>query len=158
LLVLLVFGAVGTNSALASSVLVDPPAVPHLPLNAGGLAVLAIASVLFLVAGIWTVFVAGIWTTRTRHERERERQREYALDLAINNISQGLCLFDAHAKIVLCNRSYINMYGLSPEVVKPGCTLQELLRGKRWDCSPRSPSNTPATYLTVLLRGKLRHG
>ncbi|MGB8485995.1 MAG: hypothetical protein WCD67_06990, partial [Xanthobacteraceae bacterium] len=70
-----------------SSVLVNPPAVPHLPLNAGGLAVLAIAIVLFLVAGIWTVFVAGIWTTRTRHERERERQREYALDLAINNIS-----------------------------------------------------------------------
>ena len=111
--------------------LVDPPAVPHLPFNAGGLAVLAIAIVLLLVAGIWTVFVAGIWTTRTRHERERERQREYALDLAINNISQGLCLFDAHAKIVLCNRSYINMYGLSPEVVKPGCTLQELLRHRQ---------------------------
>jgi diguanylate cyclase (GGDEF)-like protein/PAS domain S-box-containing protein len=111
--------------------LVNPPVAPHLPFNAGGLAVLAIAVVLFLIAGIWTVFVAGLWTTRARRERERERQREFALDLAVNNISQGLCLFDAHAKIVLCNRSYINMYGLSPDVVKPGCTLQELLRHRK---------------------------
>src|SRR5262249_39076019 len=55
-------------------------------------------------------------------------QREMQLDLALNTISQGLCMYDAQAKIVFCNRSFIDMYGLSPEVVKPGCSLLELLR------------------------------
>ena len=124
---LLMLGGVGVNSALAAGIAVDPSAAPHLSFNAGELAVLAIAVVLFLVAVIWTVFVAGVWAARTR----RQRQREFALDLAMNNISQGLCMFDADAKIVLCNRSCINMYGLSPAVVKPGCTLLELLRHRQ---------------------------
>jgi PAS domain-containing protein len=119
-------GGVGVNSALAAGIAVDPSAAPHLSFNAGELAVLAIAVVLFLV-----VFVAGVSAARTRRQRERERQREFALDLAMNNISQGLCLFDADARIVLCNRPYINMYGLSRAVVKPGCTLLELLRHRR---------------------------
>ncbi len=59
------------------------------------------------------------------------RQREMQLDLALNSISQGLCMFDAQAKIVFCNRAFIDMYGLSPEVAKPGCTLLELLRHRR---------------------------
>ena len=102
---LLMLGGVGVNSALAAGIAVDPSAALHLSFNAGELAVLAIAVVLFLVAVIWTVFVAGVWAARTRRQRERERQREFALDLAMNNISQGLCMFDADAKIVLCNRS-----------------------------------------------------
>ena len=54
-------------------------------------------------------------------------EREQELDAAINNMSQGLIMFDASARMVVCNQRYIEMYGLSPEVVKSGCTLQELL-------------------------------
>jgi PAS domain S-box-containing protein len=53
-----------------------------------------------------------------------EKQR---LDLALNNMTQGLLLFDRDTRIVICNQRYIEMYGLSPEVVKPGCTLRELI-------------------------------
>jgi diguanylate cyclase (GGDEF)-like protein/PAS domain S-box-containing protein len=60
--------------------------------------------------------------------RKRATARERQLEIAIENISQGICMFDAEGKIVLCNRRYIDMYGLSPEVVKPGCSLMELLR------------------------------
>ena len=44
-------------------------------------------------------------------------------DAALNNMSQGLLLFDSSKRIVVVNRKYIEMYGLSPEVVKPGCHL-----------------------------------
>jgi diguanylate cyclase (GGDEF)-like protein/PAS domain S-box-containing protein len=53
--------------------------------------------------------------------------RERQLEIAIENISQGVCMLDAEGKVVLCNRRYIEMYNLSPEVVKPGCSLEELL-------------------------------
>ena len=36
-------------------------------------------------------------------------------------------MFDAQERIVVCNDRYIEMYGLSREIVKPGCSLRELL-------------------------------
>jgi diguanylate cyclase (GGDEF)-like protein/PAS domain S-box-containing protein len=54
-----------------------------------------------------------------------EKQR---LDAALNNMSQGLIMFDAADRIVVCNDLYIEMYGLSREIVKPGCSFVELLR------------------------------
>jgi methyl-accepting chemotaxis protein len=49
------------------------------------------------------------------------------LNDALNYMTQGLCMFDAGSRIVVCNRQYLRMYGLSPDVVKPGCTLRGLL-------------------------------
>ena len=39
-----------------------------------------------------------------------EKQR---LDTAINNMTQGLLLFDSSQRLVVCNQRYIEMYGLS---------------------------------------------
>ena len=49
------------------------------------------------------------------------------LHTVINNMSQGVLLFDSELKLVICNQRYIEMYGLSQEIVKPGCTLRDLL-------------------------------
>src|SRR5215831_6361448 len=49
------------------------------------------------------------------------------LDTALNNMSQGLCMFDSEGRLVLCNERYIQMYRLSHDAVKPGCTIRELL-------------------------------
>ena len=49
------------------------------------------------------------------------------VDAALNNMSQGLAMFDSANRLVVCNRRYIEMYGLSQEIVRPGCTLRELL-------------------------------
>jgi methyl-accepting chemotaxis protein len=35
-------------------------------------------------------------------------------------MSQGLNMFDAQGRITLLNRRYLEMYKLSPEIVKPG--------------------------------------
>jgi len=65
---------------------------------------------------------------RRRAEARAERAHNLLLDTALNNMSQGLCMFDAEARLVVCNRRYIEMYGLSADVVKPGCHLRDLLR------------------------------
>ena len=38
-------------------------------------------------------------------------------DAALNNMLQGLCMFDKDARLVLCNDRYLEMYGLSRETV-----------------------------------------
>jgi diguanylate cyclase (GGDEF)-like protein len=57
-------------------------------------------------------------------ELERTNAR---FDAALNNMSQGLCLFDASARVVVCNQQYLQMYNLSPKVARPGCTLRDLM-------------------------------
>ena len=53
------------------------------------------------------------------------------LDTVLNNMCQGVLMFDSDARMVFCNQRYIEMYGLSPELVVPGCGLRELLDHQR---------------------------
>jgi methyl-accepting chemotaxis protein len=46
-------------------------------------------------------------------------------------MSQGLCMFDKNKRMVVCNRRYLQMYKLSAEVVKPGCTLRQLISHRK---------------------------
>src|SRR5262245_3832117 len=57
----------------------------------------------------------------------RLRAHNSRLDSAVNHMPQGLLMFDAAGRLVLCNERYWQMYGLSPDVVTPGCTLRQLL-------------------------------
>ncbi|MEP1206854.1 MAG: PAS-domain containing protein [Rhizobiaceae bacterium] len=68
------------------------------------------------------------------HEAENIRisgdlnQASSRLDEALNNMVQGLCMFDADRKLILCNKQYLNMYGFSEEVVKPGIPMSDIMR------------------------------
>jgi diguanylate cyclase (GGDEF)-like protein len=46
---------------------------------------------------------------------------------AVNNMSQGLCMFDAERRLVICNSNYAKIYGLPPDLVQPGTTLEDIL-------------------------------
>ena len=81
-----------------------------------GLSVLAISTLLFLVV------------RRLSQQHQLEKQR---LDTAINNMTQGLLMFDSSRRLVVANQRYIEMFGVSTEVVKPGCTMHELLNHRR---------------------------
>jgi methyl-accepting chemotaxis protein len=76
-----------------------------------------------------SVCVAGLLLAVLLHGRLRKQNNR--LLNAIDNMSQGLCMFDAQARIVMHNRRYIEMYKLSPQVVKPGCTLRELIQHRK---------------------------
>jgi diguanylate cyclase (GGDEF)-like protein len=41
-------------------------------------------------------------------------------------MSQGLVLFDVAEQLTMCNRRYLEMYRLSPDIVTSGCTFREL--------------------------------
>ena len=64
-----------------------------------------------------------------RARRLRRQNRQYASTL--DNMNQGLCMFDRDARIVVCNRRLHEMYQLSPDVVKPGCTFRQLMEHRK---------------------------
>jgi diguanylate cyclase (GGDEF)-like protein len=51
----------------------------------------------------------------------------HQLDAALNNIVQGLAMFDAEHRLVLCNRRYAEIYHLTPAQVRPGTTLKQII-------------------------------
>ncbi len=51
----------------------------------------------------------------------------YLLDIALNNMTQGVVMFDATNHLVVANRRYLEIYGLSPAIVKPGAKVIDLV-------------------------------
>ena len=77
------------------------------------------------ITGIVIFFIALILQIQSRQKLETQKLQ---LDAALTNMSQGLLMFDSSERIVVCNSRYIEMYRLSSQVVKPGCSLRELLK------------------------------
>ncbi len=63
-----------------------------------------------------------LWASQELEAVERQR-----LDTAVNNMTQGLVLYDASERVVICNQPIMDMLGLSPDVVKPGCTFRDVI-------------------------------
>ena len=53
--------------------------------------------------------------------------RHLQFDTAINNMSQGLCFFDAAQRLIVCNDRYVDMYSLPRDRVGPGTPLTEIV-------------------------------
>jgi diguanylate cyclase (GGDEF)-like protein len=88
-----------------------------------GLSVLVIAVMLFLV----------VRKLSQQHEASKRRLalEKQRLDTAIDNMTQGLLLFDSSQRLVVRNQRYIEMFGVSPDVIKPGCTIHDLLQHRK---------------------------
>src|SRR5882724_9249661 len=54
------------------------------------------------------------------------KQLNRRVDIALNNMTHGLCMFDAEQKLIVCNKTYVQMYALTPELSKPGILLQAI--------------------------------
>jgi len=75
--------------------------------------------------------VAGLLLRRDRLTDRRLAAERRQLSIAVNNIPQGLVLYDAFARIIICNQPYLDMFGLSPDVARPGCTMQRLIAHRK---------------------------
>jgi diguanylate cyclase (GGDEF)-like protein len=80
-----------------------------------------------------SAFVLGLlrlFAGQVRRLENSERSLETAhrqLDIALSNIPQGVCFFDASRKLVVSNRRYAEVYGLPPESIRIGDTLAEIV-------------------------------
>ena len=62
-------------------------------------------------------------------QRERDlAHQNMRFEAAINNMSQGLCMFDSEQRLVICNKRYADLYGTPEELVVPGTSLEDILK------------------------------
>ena len=59
-------------------------------------------------------------------QKELEEQK-LRLDTAINHMGEGLCMFDAEKRLVVCNERYARMYRLPPELLLPGSAHRDII-------------------------------
>jgi diguanylate cyclase (GGDEF)-like protein len=106
------FPIVVAATTSVSAALADWRGQTRLLIGVDGLSVLVIAGMMFLI----------IRQLSLQHHR---------LDMAVNNMTQSLLMFDSSHRLIVCNNRYMEMFGLSPEVVKPGCTFRDLMEHRK---------------------------
>jgi diguanylate cyclase (GGDEF)-like protein len=75
---------------------------------------------------------------RVPRQDEDEGQRDTAdlilhdarITTALNHMSQGLCMFDADKKLIVCNERYGQMYGIPPDQMRPGTPFRQILQNR----------------------------
>src|SRR5262249_31547591 len=96
-------------------------------IGAGTLLVVCCAG--FLLRG-WARQLGRLITSEAqlaKSSRELKAARD-RLDAAMNNVPQGLCMFDATMRLTVANATYLATYGPPPDEVTPGCPLHDILR------------------------------
>jgi diguanylate cyclase (GGDEF)-like protein/PAS domain S-box-containing protein len=97
--------------------------------NAGDLSP---ASLSLVIAGVAAI-ILGICLVAALSDRQSKvtlRQQKILLDTALENMSQGLCMFDPDGRIVLFNERYARMMGLSAAWLK-GRSLLDLFKHRK---------------------------
>jgi diguanylate cyclase (GGDEF)-like protein len=120
--------------------------IHHLSLSPSALA-LAVAAAAVLILGL---SLAGAVADR------RISERDLQLVTAVNNMSHGIVMFDANERLVVCNERYIEMYGLSRDVAKPGATLRQLLQHRKGTGTlSRDVEEYRSALLSAISRGEV---
>ncbi|MFD2057790.1 putative bifunctional diguanylate cyclase/phosphodiesterase [Mesorhizobium calcicola] len=65
---------------------------------------------------------------RSRHMEDELREQNERFSAAVENMSYGLCMFDADERMIICNGNYINIFCLDPRVMRPGIRFLDILR------------------------------
>src|SRR5450432_628152 len=92
--------------------------------------VVAAGLVALVIALILSLIVRKLSRRHQNSDRRLALEKE-RLDTAVNNMTQGLLLYDSDARIVLCNHRYLEMYNLSADVVKPGWHFRDLIAHRK---------------------------
>jgi diguanylate cyclase (GGDEF)-like protein/PAS domain S-box-containing protein len=115
-----------------------------LSVAAAGLALGAGALLGMAVAFSYSV----LCVVRKIHEQNVRR------DVALNNMSQGLCMFDGERRLVVWNKNYETMYGLE-SVVRRGCSIGDLLAARHaLGTLPQDPKKYEADLRAALDYGR----
>ncbi len=75
----------------------------------------------------------GCWVGTYEDITERERaaselkEQHRRFDVALNNMAHGLSMFDADLRIIVCNQRYVDIFGMSAEVARPGANMRDII-------------------------------
>jgi two-component sensor histidine kinase len=104
--------------------------------------------------------VAEANSSQALAEVEMDRQKDLAehaarFNSAVENMPHGLCMYAADQRLIVCNRRYREMYGLTDDQTNPGTTLQSILEARATATgSPRDADAYVPQRLRLFDRGK----
>jgi methyl-accepting chemotaxis protein len=102
-----------------------------------------------VVVGIAVMFSGLLW------QWAGLRQRNARLRDALDNMSQGLCMWSSTGRLILCNEPYVKMYDLEPLLARPGASLREMLEHRiRAGTFSGNPDQYIADLLGSIIKGK----
>ena len=78
----------------------------------------------------------------------RVGDKSLLLTTVLNNMTQGVVMFDDNERFIICNDRYLEMYDLSRDVVKPGCTLLDIIQHR---AATGSLTRAPEEYRAELV-------
>jgi methyl-accepting chemotaxis protein len=112
---------------------------------------LAAVCLVFLLAGI-----AVIVGFRRAQSTGGLNDKGKLLELALNNMTQGVVMFDIKARLVVCNDRYLTLYDLPRDIVKPGAKLTDIVRLRAASGSlPNDPDKYVADLMEIMRAGKV---
>jgi diguanylate cyclase (GGDEF)-like protein/PAS domain S-box-containing protein len=120
----------------------DPTRIPDA-------ASLSPTSLSLVVAGTAAIILAMclVAALSDRQSKDKLRQQKLLLDAALENMSQGLCMYDADGRFALFNERYLKMFGLSAASLH-GLSLLDLLKQRK--ASGKFPGD-PEAFFTRLI-------
>jgi diguanylate cyclase (GGDEF)-like protein/PAS domain S-box-containing protein len=106
-----------------------------------------------VVGSLLAMFMAGLAAAaRVRRKLSAQYLR---LDGAINNMIQGLCMFDAQNRLLVWNERYRAMYNIDPRHIWRDCTIRDLLDARiAAGTFPLDPGRYDAHLRAALKDGK----
>jgi diguanylate cyclase (GGDEF)-like protein/PAS domain S-box-containing protein len=101
------------------------------------------------------ILAAAVELQRSKQSSE---QSNLLLHTALKNMAHGLCMFDRDQRLVICNERYGEMYGLTPELTKPGTRLRSILEAcATISMSPDETEQFIRTRLKAISEGNDRY-
>ncbi|QKC93138.1 EAL domain-containing protein [Mesorhizobium sp. NZP2234] len=65
---------------------------------------------------------------RSRRMEDELREQNERFSAAVENMSHGLCMFDADERMIICNGNYLNIFRLDAKLIRPGIRFIDILR------------------------------
>ncbi len=92
--------------------------------------------------------------SRSKEQEANLRQINLRLDAALDNMSQGLCLFDGQNRLEVVNRRFFEIFGLLREQIHPGIEFSKILElsEARWNKSDQTAAQLLAEQAELMSR------
>ena len=87
----------------------------------------------------------GSLSEEVRRLRDALREQNVRFEIVLEKMRQGLCFFDGSKRLIVANKPYAELYGISPEAIRPGMELREIVDLRV--AAGTAPDMTAAEYL-----------
>lgn len=58
------------------------------------------------------------------------QEQKFRLDMALDHMAHGLCMYDRNQRLIVCNKRFRDMYGLTHDQTRPGKTFRAVLEAR----------------------------